>query len=1410
MKKNRVIAAFLALVMLFTIAPTASAKENSKGSESSWKQSSWSQSKESADKKKGASEENEAEKSEAEEVQGEEMEIPADGSVSTENIPSAPAQDFSGDANGVTVTVNAPEGAFPADTAMSVSEANASAVQAAADAVNADASDVKAVDITFTADGEEIEPAAPISVTLESELVASAEEAVVVHVDDKAQAEVVTDTTVEGEAVSFEADAFTVYAIVATSSTGAGEPEVNVLSEDEEESSSGITNYTVVINYVFEDGTQAAQSWSAFLQEGSDYTSNTIAYPSIVGYEPIVPTVPSGVTADENGITFNLTAIDGEIEITVIYKPAEVDYTVNYYQQNVDDDNYTLYETAIKTGLTGSQIGVTYNSEKDRYEGFYGLLFDDSITIAADGSTEVEIYYDRNYYLMTFDLDGGYGVEPIYARYGATISVGDPTRAGYAFADWNEEIPATMPAKNTRYTAQWEAANATYTIAYWLENPNDDGYSYLGSATGSANTGDTVSGSDTAVANDIISSEAAQYYTYNDEKTDTNVTVNGDGSSVVNVYYDRNEYTLYFYYQRLHVTTTNPGRPNQGGGSTTTYQIASYTDGYTNSETGTLADASWVNISDSVIVKEEYRDIADSKVIDGDTYYYLTLTVKYGQNLTSIWPTAPFEDADGYKFISWGTQYGSGYNSANSNNNIKGPYSIMDESMIVSGSTEHDMLAYWNSSPTMYTYEIYYSLLDGETSDRTYESGSYTLQASYTVGSTAIPSQQSALTFEGVTYVGMDYDGTNSGYDGMAIRFYYQRNLHSIAFNDQYGITSTVTDIPYGQNISSYADTEPNYPDTLEAGAYTFSGWYLDPTCTTEADFDITMPDNNLVFYAKWVPVTHTVKTYMDSTLSVQIGDAQEVSHGSFAEEPEEPKNGNYTFVGWFYMDNGVEKAFDFNSMPVRSDLDIYAKWSSNVLVAYTINYQLEDGIVIAAPTTGSALAGNTKTFDAKVGDQLYEGYQTGYFPVVSSHSLLMDINGGDNNVYTFIYKPADNVPYTVKYVDAETGEEIADAKVVNENTYSVVTETAVTVSGYLPDAFQKRLILTLPESGAPTANDNVLIFYYTKDNEHAIVSTSHYLVDGNITTQFQHSEETGTIGQTYTREALTISGYSLDHVTINDVTWDGEGDPSAVLTGEGLNFEFYYTPNYFYVYHSSDQSVETIFVPEDGTFNITALVKDGYLYGGYYKNYLKAGTYVGGAIATYDGTNYTGAMTGYWDGDDAYTTNGTTMIPVVGKTYYLKEVPEAYFQPYMAVVYDSYADPNVAKALYLISATDDKNYQAFGLVAIDSITQEQEFTSYFTFQQKLNVGAVTIVTAKTAFDVPGYLGVWNATDELEENNDFTYRPYVMTPDGVTVYGTTIRTVYTGDVTYNGTLDKFLDDDMTVENPGVYKVDEAA
>ena len=238
----------------------------------------------------------------------------------------------------------------------------------------------------------------------------------------------------------------------------------------------------------------------------------------------------------------------------------------------------------------------------------------------------------------------------------------------------------------------------------------------------------------------------------------------------------------------------------------------------------------------------------------------------------------------------------------------------------------------------------------------------------------------------------------------------------------------------------------------------------------------------------------------------------------------------------------------------------------------------------------------------------------------------------------------------------------------------------------------------------------------------------------------------------------------------------------------------------YFYIFHSSDCLVEEIPImrdsgnpnwvnEEEGTYNLYNHTRDNFYYGGYYSDYSGKGTYSTPTTPLQEiifsgNTNYVGSLTA-WKLSDAYTSDGTAMTPKAGETYYLKEVPEEYFAPYMAVVYDTQTDPYDVKGLYLISATDDKNYREFGIVE-DNYDRIRDYTLAFTFQYSDGTGRRETITAKTAFGVPtGYLGVWNATDNLTQNATFVYHAYVVTPDGVTVDGFKTRTINTGDMTYD-------------------------
>ena len=234
-------------------------------------------------------------------------------------------------------------------------------------------------------------------------------------------------------------------------------------------------SYNVVVNYVYADGSPAYDSYAATIEENGSFKT-TVTFPTIVGYEAYNT---DGEKATE--LTIDIENVTSDVIYTITYKPAEVSYTVNHMWQNAENDYYEIHETEIKKGLTNDTVENCAKS----YPGFTALLYE-KVKIAADGSTTVTVYYDRNYYLLNFNLDGGYGVEPIYARYGTPINdVGTPTKAGYIFKGWllNEveaKLPTEIPAENRVYKANWQTNNtAKVTIVFWGENPNDKEYSYI-------------------------------------------------------------------------------------------------------------------------------------------------------------------------------------------------------------------------------------------------------------------------------------------------------------------------------------------------------------------------------------------------------------------------------------------------------------------------------------------------------------------------------------------------------------------------------------------------------------------------------------------------------------------------------------------------------------------------------------------------------------------------------------------------------------------------------------------------------------------------------------------------------------------------------------------------------------------
>ncbi len=159
---------------------------------------------ESEENEEEAEEESEENKEEAEEEseQAEENQEESEGNEEQAEVDMAtlyPAQTFEGSAGNVHVSVTAEAGAFPADTEMRVTRVwDDETLGGIADAVTEDFVEVKkvmAVDIAFfNAEDEEIEPLLPISVVMTVDELEENQDAVVVHMDDEGNAELVEQT----------------------------------------------------------------------------------------------------------------------------------------------------------------------------------------------------------------------------------------------------------------------------------------------------------------------------------------------------------------------------------------------------------------------------------------------------------------------------------------------------------------------------------------------------------------------------------------------------------------------------------------------------------------------------------------------------------------------------------------------------------------------------------------------------------------------------------------------------------------------------------------------------------------------------------------------------------------------------------------------------------------------------------------------------------------------------------------------------------------------------------------------------------------------------------------------------------------------------------------------------------------
>ena len=295
------------------------------------------------------------------------------------------------------------------------------------------------------------------------------------------------------------------------------------------------------IIYQYTDGTVAAQPWVAELEKGVTY-ENTITSPQLEGF-----------SVDQSTVTFS-GKVETDQTITVTYTGTATTYTVKHLLQNTDGKTYTEDASETIDGTTGTTTVAAARA----YKGFTSQEVNQA-KVNADGSTVVEIKYDRNSYRLTWNTDGGSYVEPSDILYGASITLPkEPTKLGYTFKGW-ANCPATMPAEDTTVTAKWEInTRAAYRIIYWQESLETPGtYEMAKNKNGEA---DIVAGTDVVGKNISYSVEKNRYEGFEPavEKNKGDIQVTADGLAVKNIYYNRKTYIIKFYVSQRRDYFGNP------------------------------------------------------------------------------------------------------------------------------------------------------------------------------------------------------------------------------------------------------------------------------------------------------------------------------------------------------------------------------------------------------------------------------------------------------------------------------------------------------------------------------------------------------------------------------------------------------------------------------------------------------------------------------------------------------------------------------------------------------------------------------------------------------------------------------------------------------------------------------------
>ena len=201
--------------------------------------------------------------------------------------------------------------------------------------------------------------------------------------------------------------------------------------------------------------------------------SFTLKNPTRTGYD-FDGWTGAGISTPTKTVTITKGSLNNREYVANWTARKDIPYKVKHYQQNLNDNNYTLVETDELIGEADKQVTPARKS----YTGFKQPSAQTKV-IAPNGSMVIEYKYERNKY--TIALNKGTGIASVSGagtyKYGASVTINATLSTAHEY-QWNkwtgdktsntQNYTFTMPAQNISITA-----NATEIVSFAIYSATD-------------------------------------------------------------------------------------------------------------------------------------------------------------------------------------------------------------------------------------------------------------------------------------------------------------------------------------------------------------------------------------------------------------------------------------------------------------------------------------------------------------------------------------------------------------------------------------------------------------------------------------------------------------------------------------------------------------------------------------------------------------------------------------------------------------------------------------------------------------------------------------------------------------------------------------------------------------------------